>query len=125
LGDALPAPVVEAEILNPYNEREFLDDKLSIVDVKARDAQGRLFQVEIQLLEAARRAHAAQEQARAAEEQARGAEEQARAAEGRERAALQREAGALAEIERLRRLLKEVSAAGDAAQDEPPAPDPS
>jgi len=50
LGDALPAPVVEAEILNPYNEREFLDDKLSIVDVKARDAQGRVFQVEIQLL---------------------------------------------------------------------------
>lgn len=38
------------EILNPYNEREFLDDKLSIVDVKARDAQGRLYQVGIQIL---------------------------------------------------------------------------
>ena len=50
LGGDLPAPVVEVEILNPYNEREFLDDKLSIVDVKARDAQGRYFQVEIQLL---------------------------------------------------------------------------
>ena len=92
---------------------------------------------------AARRAHAAQEQARAAEEQARAAEEQARAAEeqaraaqeqaraaeGRERAdkeaALQREVGALAEIERLRRLLKDVPDAGDAARDEPPAPDPS
>ena len=37
LGEALPAPVTETAILNPYNEREFLDDKLSIVDVKARD----------------------------------------------------------------------------------------
>ena len=40
------------EILNPYNEREFLDDKLSIVDVKARDQAGRLYQIEIQLLNA-------------------------------------------------------------------------
>jgi predicted transposase/invertase (TIGR01784 family) len=35
--------------LNPYNEREFLDDKLSIVAVKARDQAGRLYQSEIQL----------------------------------------------------------------------------
>ncbi len=39
LGEELAAPIVEVEILNPYNDREFLDDKLSIVDVKARDAQ--------------------------------------------------------------------------------------
>ncbi|MFO1430180.1 MAG: Rpn family recombination-promoting nuclease/putative transposase [Candidatus Competibacteraceae bacterium] len=50
LGVALPSPVRQVEILNPYNEREFLDDKLSIVDVKARDDQGQLYQVEIQLL---------------------------------------------------------------------------
>ena len=50
LGAELPAPLVAVEIINPYNEREFLDDKLSIVDVKARDDQGRLYQVEIQLL---------------------------------------------------------------------------
>lgn len=37
------------EILNSYNEREFRDDKLSIVDVKARDQGGRLYQIEIQL----------------------------------------------------------------------------
>jgi predicted transposase/invertase (TIGR01784 family) len=49
LGRELPAPVTAVEILNPYNEREFLDDKLSIVDVKARDALGRLYQVEIQI----------------------------------------------------------------------------
>ena len=50
LGAEFAAPIVEVEILNPYNEREFLDDKLSIVDVKVRDRAGRLFQVEIQLL---------------------------------------------------------------------------
>ncbi len=50
LGAELACPVVEVEILDPYNEREFLDDKLSIVDVKARDARQRVFQVEIQLL---------------------------------------------------------------------------
>ena len=50
LGAALPDPIRQVDILNPYNDREFLDDKLSIVDVKARDGQGRLYQIEIQLL---------------------------------------------------------------------------
>ena len=50
LGDDLPAAVVDAVILNPYNEREFLDDKLSIVDVKASDSAGCLYQIEVQLL---------------------------------------------------------------------------
>jgi predicted transposase/invertase (TIGR01784 family) len=50
LGPELPRPIAQVEILNPYNEREFLADKLSIVDVKARDDQARLYQVEIQLL---------------------------------------------------------------------------
>ena len=50
LGAELPVPVSSVEILNPYNEREFLDDKLSIVDVKARDDHGGLHQIEIQLL---------------------------------------------------------------------------
>ncbi|MBK1619458.1 hypothetical protein CKO42_13620 [Lamprobacter modestohalophilus] len=50
LGAELPAPISNVEILNPYNEREFLDDKLSVVDVKARDDQGGLHQIEIQLL---------------------------------------------------------------------------
>ena len=39
----------EVELLNPYNEREFETDKLSVVDVKARDAAGRSYQIEIQL----------------------------------------------------------------------------
>ena len=50
LGSDLAAPITWVEILNPYNEREFLDDKLSIVDVKARDARECLYQIEIQLL---------------------------------------------------------------------------
>jgi predicted transposase/invertase (TIGR01784 family) len=50
LGDELLAPVTAVEILNPYNERETLDDKLTVVDVKARDAAHRRFQIEIQLL---------------------------------------------------------------------------
>ena len=53
LADGLTAPLVEVEILNPYNEREFLDDKLSIVDVKARDRAGRVYPIEIQLLNVA------------------------------------------------------------------------
>jgi len=50
LAGDLSAPITEAEILNPYNEKEFLDDKLSVVDVKAKDSVGRLYQIEIQLL---------------------------------------------------------------------------
>ena len=50
LADDLTWPITEAEILNPYNEKEFLDDKLSVVDVKAKDSEGRLYQIEIQLL---------------------------------------------------------------------------
>ena len=37
------------DILNPYNEKEFLSDKLSIVDVKAKDSHERIYQIEIQL----------------------------------------------------------------------------
>ena len=37
------------EILNPFNDKEALDDKLSILDIKARDASGRQFNVEMQM----------------------------------------------------------------------------
>ena len=49
LGEDLDAPIVAAVIVNPYNEKEFINDKLSIVDVKAQDKQQRLYQIEIQL----------------------------------------------------------------------------
>lgn len=49
LANDLSAPIIGVDILNPYNDPEFLDDKLSIVDVKAQDRQGQLYQIEIQL----------------------------------------------------------------------------
>ncbi|CAK0752006.1 transposase [Gammaproteobacteria bacterium] len=49
LSAELGGPIVDVEILNPYNDKEFLTDKLSIVDVKAKDKSGRVFQVEIQM----------------------------------------------------------------------------
>ena len=50
LASELVAPITQVEILNPFNEKEHLDDKLSIVDVKAKDEHGRIYQIEIQLL---------------------------------------------------------------------------
>jgi len=50
LGSELPAPIEWVEILNPYNDKEFIDDKLSIVHVKARDSDSNIYQIEIQLL---------------------------------------------------------------------------
>ena len=49
LGAELSASIVSVEIINPYNEKEFLNDKLSIVDVKASDQLGRIYQIEVQL----------------------------------------------------------------------------
>ena len=43
------SPISTVEILNPYNEREFYADKLTIVDIKAKDEQGTTNQIEIQL----------------------------------------------------------------------------
>ena len=50
LASELVSPITGVEILNPYNEKEHLDDKLSIVDVKAKDEHSRIYQIEIQLL---------------------------------------------------------------------------
>ena len=41
--------ITELEILNPFNDRETADDKLSIVDVRARQKSGELFNVDMQL----------------------------------------------------------------------------
>ena len=51
LENELKAPIATVDLLNPYNEKEFLDDKISIVDVKAQDSEGKIYQVEIQLLQ--------------------------------------------------------------------------
>ena len=42
--------LVGLELLNPFNDKETLDDKLSILDIKARDRSGRQFNIEMQLL---------------------------------------------------------------------------
>jgi predicted transposase/invertase (TIGR01784 family) len=49
LGAELSEPIVSVVIINPYNDKEFLDDKLTIVDVKANDQSGRIYQIEVQL----------------------------------------------------------------------------
>src|SRR5437762_11317008 len=48
-----PAPgrqITEIELLNPFNPKEKLDDKLSILDIKARDQSGRRLNIEMQML---------------------------------------------------------------------------
>ena len=48
-----PAPghhIQDIELLNPFNPKEAPDDKLSVLDIKARDQSGRLFNVEMQML---------------------------------------------------------------------------
>ncbi|WP_372718019.1 Rpn family recombination-promoting nuclease/putative transposase [Novipirellula sp.] len=42
------AVITEMEILSPNIEKRFATDKYSICDVRARDAEGRLFDIEIQ-----------------------------------------------------------------------------
>jgi predicted transposase/invertase (TIGR01784 family) len=42
--------VESVELLNPFNPKAAFDDKLSIVDVRARDQKGRLFNVEMQMV---------------------------------------------------------------------------
>src|SRR6516225_1285024 len=48
-----PAPghsIRDLDLLNPFNPKEALDDKLSILDIKARDQSGRQFNAEMQIL---------------------------------------------------------------------------
>jgi len=42
--------VANMELLNPFNPKEALDDKLSILDIKARDQSGFQFNLEMQML---------------------------------------------------------------------------
>lgn len=42
-------PIVKVTIENPYIEREQINSKLNIVDIKARDSSGRIYQIEMQL----------------------------------------------------------------------------
>jgi predicted transposase/invertase (TIGR01784 family) len=42
--------VTVLEILNPFQDKDFVEDKMSILDIKARDASGRQFNIEMQVL---------------------------------------------------------------------------
>ena len=45
----LERPIEDVTIRNPFNFQDFADDKLTILDIKATDTQGRIFNVEMQL----------------------------------------------------------------------------
>ncbi|MCK6503236.1 Rpn family recombination-promoting nuclease/putative transposase [Myxococcota bacterium] len=45
----LSPPITRVEIQNPFNPQDLSADKLTVVDVKASDDQGRRYQVEVQL----------------------------------------------------------------------------
>ena len=45
----LDVPIVDVVIVNPYNLQDFLDDKLSILDIKAIDANNAIYSIEMQL----------------------------------------------------------------------------
>ena len=49
LEPAATACVVDLELKNPYSQKISPDDKLTILDVKAQDGQGRQFDVEMQM----------------------------------------------------------------------------
>ena len=42
------SPIVDVQMLNPFNEKEFAEAKLTVLDIKARDASGAWYNVEMQ-----------------------------------------------------------------------------
>jgi predicted transposase/invertase (TIGR01784 family) len=42
-------PIVEVTIENPYSPKEFVQDRQIVVDIRARDASGRVFAIEVQV----------------------------------------------------------------------------
>ncbi len=49
LGLAGESRIVELQVLNPNTDKEYLQQKGAILDVKARDGQGRLYNIEVQV----------------------------------------------------------------------------
>lgn len=45
----LPIPLVEVTLQNPFNEKDFQNDKLSILDIRAVDQNGVIYDIEMQL----------------------------------------------------------------------------
>lgn len=42
-------PIVYVELLNPFSYQEFADDKLVVLDIRARDSTGRWLNIEMQV----------------------------------------------------------------------------
>ena len=42
-------PIVDVQVENPYNLQDFREDKLSILDIKATDQEGAIYDIEMQL----------------------------------------------------------------------------
>ena len=45
----LRSPIAKVQIRNPYNDKDFEKDKLSILELRAKDEQERIFTIEVQL----------------------------------------------------------------------------
>ena len=45
----LDHPIVQVRILNPFSYQEFEDDKLIVLDIRARDSAGRGLNIEMQV----------------------------------------------------------------------------
>jgi predicted transposase/invertase (TIGR01784 family) len=45
----LPQPIVHVQILNPFSYKDFADDKLIVLDIRARDSAGRWLNIEMQV----------------------------------------------------------------------------
>lgn len=45
--------VKDVTLLNPYNPKNFLNDKLSVLDIKAKGESGKMFNIEIQITDEA------------------------------------------------------------------------
>ena len=46
---SLSEPLVDLTLLNPYNHKTHATDKFSILDIKARDNKGRMYNIEMQM----------------------------------------------------------------------------
>lgn len=47
--DAEEEPIISLEYINPFNYKDFIDDKLSILDIKAKTENGELINIEVQV----------------------------------------------------------------------------
>ncbi|WP_269208725.1 Rpn family recombination-promoting nuclease/putative transposase [Rickettsia australis] len=45
--------VKEVTLINPYNPKSFLNNKLSVLDIKAKGESGKIFNIEIQVTDEA------------------------------------------------------------------------